>query len=451
MQASLLPALSEVLDLLVDAVCVVDAQGRFLFVSASGERIFGYRPQELLGRRMIELVYEEDRARTLQAVQEIHAGTHKPGFENRYVRKDGRLVHIMWTARWSPEHQVRVAVGRDVTERKRAEALQAALYAISEATHAAQDLPTLYGRIHEIVARLLPAARFTVALLNPQHGALEFVYHRDERLPMPPGAASLAGADTLCAQVVRQGQPVHWTAPSPHGEAAPADVGPGSLQALGMPLVAQDRVIGALLVKSHAADVRYGREDLELLRFVSTQVGAAIARKQMETQLRHMARHDPLTDLPNRQLVHDRLHHALMLAQRESSPLAVLSVDLDDFKPVNDRHGHAAGDRVLQEVARRLLHSVRASDTVGRLGGDEFVVLLHTLQDAADARQVADKIATALSQPHDIDGQAVTVSASIGIALAPQHGRDAAELLHLADAAMYAAKREGGNRACLAP
>ena len=117
-------SLAQVMDLMVDAVCVVDPAGRFLFVSASGERIFGYRPEEMLGRPMLELVQPDDRQRTLRAVDELVAGHLQPHFYNRYLRKDGRAVDIMWSARWSEAGQVRVAVARDVTALKHAERRQ---------------------------------------------------------------------------------------------------------------------------------------------------------------------------------------------------------------------------------------------------------------------------------------------------------------------------------------
>src|SRR5512141_501035 len=158
--------LSNVMDLLLDAICVVDTRGCFVFVSAACERIFGYTPEEMIGRPMIDFVLPEDRPRTLQQADDIVAGRPQPHFENRYVRKDGKVVHIMWSARWSEADQVRVAVARDVTERKRADSMQAALYAISEAAHWGEDLVTLFQQIHQILGGLLPAVNFFVALYD---------------------------------------------------------------------------------------------------------------------------------------------------------------------------------------------------------------------------------------------------------------------------------------------
>jgi PAS domain S-box-containing protein len=148
MDTSPYAALSKYLDLLLDAIWVVDKVGRYVYVSASFEHIFGYAPADVIGTRVIELVHPDDRELTLQTASGVMAGNHQFHFENRYVRKDGQVVHIMWSARWSEELQIRVAVARDITRRKRAEAMRSALYAISEATHAAEDLQTLFEQMH---------------------------------------------------------------------------------------------------------------------------------------------------------------------------------------------------------------------------------------------------------------------------------------------------------------
>jgi diguanylate cyclase (GGDEF)-like protein/PAS domain S-box-containing protein len=437
---------SNVVDLLLDAVCVVDVHGRYVFVSAAFERIFGYAPAEVIGRPMIELVHPDDRARTLQAASEIMAGQPKPHFQNRYVRKDGRVIHVMWSARWSEADGVRIAVARDVTELKRAELMQAALHAISEAAHSAEDLLALFRHIHRIVGELLPARNFFVALYDADNDELSFPYFVDEHDPPPPTQSLDSG--TLSSEVVRSGQALLLT---PDTRLELPDrvrpiVGRDSLEWLGVPLGGQQGVIGALVVQSYSGEVRYTQQDKALLQFVSTQIAAAIERKKSATRLQYLAQHDQLTSLPNRGLFHDRLRTALARAKRNRQQLAVLYLDLDQFKPVNDQHGHDIGDLLLREVAARIRQCVRESDTVGRIGGDEFVVLLDATGQADQAVVVAAKIGAALRQPFELAGTRLQVSASIGIALYPAHGEDARQLLRRADDAMYAAKRQGGDQ-----
>ena len=167
--------------------------------------------------------------------------------------------------------------------------------------------------------------------------------------------------------------------------------------------------------------------------------------KKSQAQLAYLAHHDPLTELPNRLLFNDRLDHALRRAERSKSQLAVLFVDLDRFKHINDSLGHPAGDRLLQEVARRLTGAVREEDTVARMGGDEFTLLFEDLRRAEDAGTLARKLLGALAGSYALDGKEIYVSGSIGISLYPRDGRAADELISHADAAMYQAKGQGRN------
>lgn len=172
-------------------------------------------------------------------------------------------------------------------------------------------------------------------------------------------------------------------------------------------------------------------------------------RKRAEQRLAHLARYDQLTELPNRTLFSDRISQALSSARREATVFAVMFIDLDRFKPINDQHGHELGDRLLRSAARRMLESVRDSDTVARVGGDEFVVLLRNVQDASNALMVANKIRRELGREFLVDGLSLQISSSIGIAMYPQHGESETVLTRNADAAMYQAKRAGRDRVTL--
>jgi len=167
--------------------------------------------------------------------------------------------------------------------------------------------------------------------------------------------------------------------------------------------------------------------------------------REAARHLSHMASYDALTDLPNRVLLNDRLTRAIAFAERHNKPVAVLFLDVDGFKAVNDSLGHAAGDAILCSIGHRLKGVLRRSDTVSRYSGDEFVVVLPEIDQAEDAAVVAKKLVQAASGPHRIDSRNVTVTASVGIALYPDDGRDADVLIKHADAAMYQAKRTGAG------
>ncbi|BAU58073.1 diguanylate cyclase/phosphodiesterase with PAS/PAC sensor [Halorhodospira halochloris] len=169
-------------------------------------------------------------------------------------------------------------------------------------------------------------------------------------------------------------------------------------------------------------------------------------RKRAETQFMHMAHHDGLTQLPNRALLMDRLDQAMATASANGKMLALMFIDLDQFKPINDTHGHGVGDLVLQQTAQRLLGCLRDTDTVARIGGDEFVVVLPEISRVENAERLAGIIQHSLDKPFHTDGLKLHVSSSIGIAIYPDHGKDGAELTQNADIAMYYAKQSNSQR-----
>jgi diguanylate cyclase (GGDEF)-like protein len=168
-------------------------------------------------------------------------------------------------------------------------------------------------------------------------------------------------------------------------------------------------------------------------------------RKRAEEVISYQAYHDILTDLPNRMLFKDRLGLAVIQAKRKLTELAVMFVDLDRFKLVNDTLGHVKGDELLQQAAQRLKDCLRRGDTLARQGGDEFTIVLPELRDRADAKAIADKFLESLQRPFDLDGHQVHISASIGIAIYPGDGETIDELLRHADIAMYQVKALGKN------
>jgi diguanylate cyclase (GGDEF)-like protein len=187
---------------------------------------------------------------------------------------------------------------------------------------------------------------------------------------------------------------------------------------------------------------------------IGLQIGQFIARTAAQKQIRQLAHYDFLTGLPNRTLFNQLLDHALVKAQRYSRRLAILFIDLDGFKQINDRFGHDAGDHLLVTFTLRLRESLRKSDLVGRhtgsetaarLGGDEFVVLVDEFVDPFELEAVAEKILTAAAQPFPLAGPEGEVSASIGISVYPADGTDIESLTKSADSAMYRAKRAGKN------
>jgi len=302
-----------------------------------------------------------------------------------------------------------------------------------------------------------------VLSVDPQHFTTIFEHARLGR----QGVVSLIGHDGI-ARVRRAGQEI-W-----HGH----DVGPSVALAAGAeagvhigpdPLDGVRRIFSFRRLQDYPLTVELGTAEDEVLGPVRERsrvyfataalVSALIAgfgllfiryitkRNELEARLSHQAQHDTLTGLPNRALLHDRLAQHVMQARRRGRVAALLFVDLDRFKAVNDSFGHACGDAVLRETAVRLLGCLRSTDTVARYGGDEFAVVAGDLADAAEAQGIADKILEEVARPLKAEGCEVAISASIGIATYPADGVDTDTLLRRADMAALRAKQLGRNNA----
>lgn len=422
--------LDSITDLLLDAVFVVDNDGVIVHVSAACHDMLGYRPDEMIGRRQFDFLAPEDHLSSEAEAVRVRSGQRRVGFQNCYLHKDGRRIQLMWSARLLPEHGLRVGVARNVSSLVMAERRQSATYEITAAAHRCTELAELCVELHQILAQLVQVDAVAIVA--------DGVGDRGE------AAIFFSTGDGATQASVRE-RLRHWPRASDRGGApvlvhVPADDGVDTWQALA--LTGQRGTNGALFLRDRTGGAG-AAVDAELFRFVAAQLAIAVERQQLHADLLRAARYDDLTGLPNRRLFHDRLRIALARARRTERRLALLFIDIDRFKEVNDTLGHGAGDRLLQEIAGRLAQCARSSDTVARFGGDEFVMLADELARPEDADLVADKVRAAVSAPLALGDHCVQVSASIGLALYPEHGEQAELLLRHADSAMYAEKISG--------
>ncbi len=221
----------------------------------------------------------------------------------------------------------------------------------------------------------------------------------------------------------------------------------GMTGAMAAPVHEEGRVIGSLLVSTYAPGRVYSRTEREVLIALAEHASLALNDASVVREMAHQALHDPLTGLPNRTLLADRLQHARERARRNGNGVAVLFCDLDRFKTVNDSLGHAVGDELLGHVSRRIEGCLRGGDTAARVGGDEFAILLEDITSAEEAQAVAERVLAALRRPFVLGGRELFAHASIGVSLA--FGADDADLLRRADVAMYRAKADGRGRSVM--
>jgi diguanylate cyclase (GGDEF)-like protein/PAS domain S-box-containing protein len=445
---------------LSDVITVVDSEFRITYTSPAAERLFGFEDHDDAWVNPIGQVHPDDAERmaTLLGDQLREHGITEP-VPFRIRHRDGTWRNVEAIANDlldDPAVQGVVVTTRDVHERTRAEAMVADQARILEMVAQGAPLPETLSAMCRVVEAQEPGVRCSVLLVDEdenrlRHGATPslpegFVRALAEGVPIAENSAS-------CGTAAHRGQPVVvtdiesdplWTG---YAEVALAH---GLNACWSTPILAasDDRVLGTF-------DVYYperrdpAAEHVQVVEMVVHLAAMAIERKAFEDRLAHQAHHDPLTGLPNRVLFLEFLVLALARARRHRSSVAVLFLDLDRFKVVNDSLGHDAGDDLLVAMARRLKGVVRPGDTIARFGGDEFTVLCedlsgpHARQQAID---LAERLLEAIHSPFELDGDETFLSASIGIALAGGASDRPEALLRDADAAMYRAKDRGKGR-----
>jgi diguanylate cyclase (GGDEF)-like protein/PAS domain S-box-containing protein len=441
-----------------DLVAVIDEGGLLRYVSPSVERITDLSPTELIGLPLLAILDPSDRPETDEFLRTVlgEPGAHGPTVVN-IIGPNGepRPIEVLLVNRLDDPAVAGVVVtARDVTDWLDAEELLSTEAALLEQIACGVEVSEVLTGVSQLVERHLRGTASSIGVLEGDG----VIRHR--------GAPTLAGAvvefldqtapDSALGRSLRRPsvRTVIWDDiehdPAwASGREIMAAAGLRSCWALTVEDPGSFELLGILVV--FAPEPRQPLpNELALLERSRDLAAIALHHARAEARLHHLALHDPLTGLPNRTLLLDRIELALLRSRRRKTDIAVLFVDLDQFKIINDSLGHAAGDRLLEQVAERISGAVRADDTVGRFGGDEFVVLCEEVHGEAGAVEVAERLAVALRTPFALDDAEVVVTASVGIAFAGDYHRLPGTLIRDADAAMYQAKARGRNRYALA-
>jgi diguanylate cyclase (GGDEF)-like protein/PAS domain S-box-containing protein len=442
------------LDSILEAVLVVRPDGSVKDMNRAATEMLGYERRQALDMNLRQFLAPgsiDDPAHRLDSY--VQSGDYN--LQGRrlgavFVRADGSVFSAeVRLGEWrSGDRRLIFMSLRDVTREERANLLTRERLEVIEMISKHQPLGEVMDRLAQMIDHQMPASACVVMLRRGDRLSLAAAPNlpssfteclRD--LPTDSSktscaAATLSGRTATVAEIansamrpdlreaaLRHGLRASWSAPIVSSEGA---------------------VIGTIAVYLRepgepASDQR------ELLEAAGRLASVCVEQHELTGKLAHRAHHDPLTGLPNRSAFEDHLKRAIAGAQRNAHPLGVLSIDLDRFKRVNDDLGHAAGDKVLCEVSRRLERCLRGTDIVARWGGDEFLVGLSELKDRQDALLVAGKLTEALRPPFEVDGRTIVTSATIGVSLYPDDGQDLASLMRNADRAMYRAKSAGRN------
>lgn len=456
-----------------DVIWTMDLNLHMTDISPSIVRQTGYTPEETLKQPMEKLLTTV----SYQHVLEVIAEETKPDklavnledpfwartLELEYIRKDGSTfwaeVKVSLLTDSTNQPTGIMGITRDITDRKRTEESLHRREAILEAVNFAAEkflkAADWEPGIEEVLARLGEAALASrIYIYENKRGDNGEVYIGLRYEWVASDIEPQIDNPLLQKFPLKAGGFERWIGILKHGEVIHGHIRefpiseqlilvPQSIQSILLaPIFVDDKWWGMIGFDECLTERVWPQVEINALQTAAGILGAAIQRKHAEEELRYLATHDPLTDLPNRVLFLDRLRHALDRAQRNRGQLAVLLLDLDQFKRVNDTLGHAKGDMVLEVVADRLKKSMRRSDTIARMGGDEFIILLEEVNSPTDCAIVAQKILDLVGIPYIIEGNEFQITGSIGICVYPRDGESVENLLMRADIAMYRAKKK---------
>ncbi|MBF0158650.1 MAG: diguanylate cyclase [Magnetococcales bacterium] len=445
-----------------DAIIACDATGSIVFWNYGAVQLFGYTSDQAIGQpvtRLIPTRYHDAHQAAMQRAAETGVLKQVAGsrFDLHGLTREGREIPVetavsTWT---TDQERFFVAVMRDVSDRKQQEAhnmrVQQSRNAISALLQMALEPTSLLEQLEQALHIILNVPWLTIEskgsifLVDEETQELVLTVERGLATHLLTACARIPFGHCLCGRAAQSGQMVYsahlderhdvtFNGIKPHGHYC-------------MPIHSRGKLLGVInlyIADGHRCD----EEETAFLQAIANTLAGMIERKGVEQQLEHLAYHDALTGLPNRKLLMSRLQRDVARAKREQLLLAVLFLDLDRFKAVNDTMGHEVGDRLLVEVSQRLQSCLREVDTVARLGGDEFTVILSVLHHREDALKVAHKIIAALTEPFFIGDHTCNIGTSVGISFFPQHADQPEDLIKKADVAMYAVKQRGRN-SCL--
>jgi len=432
-----------------EALVYTDMDGIILEANKQFEELFGYQLEELRGKH-IEKVLTNWRTQILGSDRVF------TDLELIAKKKNNKLIHVSVSVTLNQVNEQttgKIFLLNDITNRRANKAVNNILYNISRAANSDISLTQLYPVIREELSTIIDTTNFYIALFDEEKNKLYFSYYDDETGEKDKDflISKYSDSNNIFYYIFKTGESLllnynKYKRMIDRGDFNSCDVITNKQVWLGVPLRVENKIIGSMVLQSYTDPDLYSQKDIKLMEFVSQQIATAIERKQAEEKLKFLSLYDPLTKLPNRVLFYDRMRQEIAYAKREQKKFALIFLDLDNFKKVNDKFGHDIGDQLLQEVAKKFNELLREADTICRLGGDEFIILLPRLrQPRENAVDVARKILHSLDEPFLIKDNQIYVNTSIGIALYPDDGEKEEDLIKSADKAMYTAKKEGPN------
>lgn len=442
----------EMVENATDLIYVTDLQGNFTSINRAARRISGYGRAEALKMNIAQLVAPDNLEIARQMIQKALRGEPATIYDLDILAKDGRRVTLEISHRLLLENGIprgTHAIARDITARRNLELLEGDRVKALEMIATRKPLEQILTQLVHMVERQYPEMIAAVSLLRDGRLYITAAPNLPDAVRQGLNGVCIGPTAGTCGAAAYWGEPVYAgdIATDPlwdeYKDLALANQIAACWSA---PILAGNGKALGTFALFRRKPSRPDKAQAALLLTTSGTAAIAIEQRQLTDQLAYQAHHDALTGLPNRLLFQERLRHEIVQARRTGASLALLYIDLDRFKLINDTLGHASGDALLRQVARRLKSCLRESDSLARISGDEFTITAAGLKDPQNASRVAETVLKALRDPFQADNQELYVTASVGISVYPQDAIDAETLQRNADSAMYRAKNRGKNR-----
>jgi diguanylate cyclase (GGDEF)-like protein/PAS domain S-box-containing protein len=415
--------------------------------------MFGLAKEELIGKTPLDFISQQDLPKLQELIPQITSSCHR-NFDAVFKTKSkgmvSALVNCTTIKDSEGEPQAVFAFLTDITERKlieqkahRAHVFRIAISALLETGLESLNLSEQLQVGLDIIMtipRLSNQYQGAIFLWDEALEKLAMMAHSGLSDNLVSSCSQIKLGQCLCGKTFESGESAflrQQILPKPELINCTSQASHFCI-----PILSRKRTLGVLLL-SVKEDYSSDQDEEAFLTTIGVTLASLIERRKADEEIQNLARNDALTGLPNRRTFKERLSQELIHAKRETSQLAIMFLDLDGFKYINDTYGHKVGDYVLVEAARRIRECLREGDTVARIGGDEFTTILHSITNNNDAGMVADKIIKSISTPFHTEEHICNIGVSIGISLFPEHGEDLEILLKKADMAMYKVKKAG--------
>ena len=439
-----------VLNAVNEGVITFDAKLKIIMMNRFALNLWGYSRDEILGKDL-SLLIAAPYSKRIKKYATKKILSEKLNLLNRDLKirglKKNKIdfpISLNFVENKIDNDNFYTVAVTDLTETFKNKEIQNCILKISNSVRISTNIQQLYRDIYKNLSVLIPMEDFTISLIIDKNNVEEYHYGRlknkfDKKKSIK---------NNIIAPIIKNKKPLIYCSEQIEYLKEKKQLNskfktPNSY--IGAPLIISNKIIGAVSIKSFDDKNIYDDEELNILKFISDQIAMAIDKVKSVEEMHYLAYYDKMTKLPNRTLFNDRAKFAFKNAQRNNDKYAVLFLDLDEFKIVNDTMGHNAGDKLLKTVAQRIIDCVREGDTISHWGGDEFTIL-SKIKNIKDNKKLCDRILSKVKEKIIINRKTITCSLSIGAAIYPLDGDNIDDLIQKADMAMYVSKTQGKDK-----